>query len=218
VAVIADLEGFTNYHNDAGSLSTLPHYLSYVFRALTVMFNGGELFWIEGNTPPITPLEVCPKHVKYLGDGALYLFRCTSFSDDFPSRLMDRLYYLSRNFELLNNWMSKKHGHSKKYPSHIRFGVARGHTYKLARKNPKMDEYHGVPINLASRLQSFCSRLGVIAASNIGNIDSNDQFRLSEAKNVRSFGNEYVYVPSDELDALDTSIRTTKFTDFVLKN
>lgn len=124
---------------------------------------------------------------------------------------MKRLLYMSSNFKAFNDWVCQRVEYSPRYPERIRFGLAKGHASMLKRIGTPEIEYHGVPINMASRLQAFCKHVGVIASANLCPNPDPVVFSTVTALNIRNFQNETVYIPRADYDLLPLEERG-KFT------
>src|ERR1041385_76943 len=71
VALLYDLEGFSQFFNQPDVQDYVPAFLNYVSAAMGVNLFGGEAYW--ANDATIDPLQIEVVHEKFTGDGALYI-------------------------------------------------------------------------------------------------------------------------------------------------
>jgi len=213
LAVIFDLAGFSTFFNEAGDQEYVPTFLNEVLNTVRIAIGGGEPYWYESKIPA-RALEP-PVHVKFLGDGALYVWKLPEDSAE-AERL--RIYLCNRLFNIHNNF-EKILDHIAEevpvvgLPPSIRFGVASGVLYELTREDGA-SEFIGFPINLASRLQSYCRGLGFIVSAHLGfTTDQLKQFGYSRvvATNVPGFPPQLVLVDENEYKKLDKEVKANLF-------
>ena len=100
-------------------------------------------------------------------------------------------------------------------PSAIRFGLARGTVFELSVLDSSEKEYIGICINLASRLQKYCSTLNFIASARLdipqSELDKHGYLRVV-ATNIKGFPKEIVVLDKNEYSQLDAKIRDSLFT------
>jgi class 3 adenylate cyclase len=220
VILVCDLEGFTRFANRPDVNRYIPLFLNRISRALQTVIYGGEAYWMpsrEPSTQELKPLTIAPVHEKFLGDGALYIWALPEgprdFTPGFVSHLCERLWDLQRNF----NEVRKQALQSipvPELPKRIRFGLARGTVFELARLRSRQREYVGSAINLASRLQHYCKGLDFIASAHVRiprkTLEANGFVRVI-AKGIRGFPKEYVFVDGERFAALREEVRSRRF-------
>jgi len=215
LALIYDLEGFSQFFNQPDVQDYVPKFLNRVSEAMGLIISGGDEYWKEDDPGEMDPL-LRPTHEKFLGDGALYLWIDgpeTPLSEDFVKILCNRLWVLKANF---TNVVKAAYDEIPvvDLPRRIRFGMARGTVYELATRASRQKEYIGFCINLASRLQKYCPELGFIASARIGlpkaTLDANSYLRVA-AKQIKGFPREIVIVDADEYERLDDVVRQQYF-------
>src|SRR5204863_2908169 len=122
-----------------------------------------------GKTYPALPL--LPTHVKFVGDGALYIWTPPKPGDEFGAffinNLLNRLFNLKLYFPAVLEHCAEDVP-VVDLPARIRFGIARGTVFELQHRGSKQKEFIGFCINLANRLQTYCRPLGFIASARIG--------------------------------------------------
>lgn len=227
--MVFDLEGFTQFVNQPGVDDYhITEYLNAVFKAIDVCLLGGTPNWADYPDKKWVPFEVelysKPAHVKFLGDGALYLwarpFDDTDFDLEFMLCLMNRLGSLREDFENILQ-LCPADVQAFNLPERIRFGFARGTVYELSSlpglaKSQK--EYVGSCVNLASRLQNYCPQFGFIASARLGipksELDKNGYIIVS-AKQIRGFQPEKVIVDRREFEDLDQKVKSALFGEVV---
>lgn len=212
LAVIFDLEGFSTFFAQPDVQNYVPRYLNRVFEALNIIFEGGNAYW-KKKDKTITPL-VAPDHAKFLGDGALFLWKVNETIEPRQlAPLLNRLYNLKSNFDQITNACADVVP-VVDLPKAIRFGVARGTVYELTRKDGSGAEYIGYCINLASRLQNYCDQLGFIASARIGmsrEACKRHGYLRVVATKLRGFQRELVIVDRDEYNELPADVRKELF-------
>jgi class 3 adenylate cyclase len=226
--MVFDLEGFTQFVNQPGVDDYhLTEYLNVVFKSVDVCLLGGTPSWADYDEKiwvPFSQVEKYskPSHVKFMGDGALYLwtrpFNNSDFKLEFILLLMNRLATLREDFENVVRLCSDEI-QSFNVPERIRFGFARGTVYelsgqRLAEKSQK--EYVGSCINLASRLQNYCPELGFIASARLAipkSVLDEHGYMVVSAKKIRGFQREKVIVIREEYESLPKKTKTELFMD-----
>jgi len=226
--MVFDLEGFTQFVNqrDVDDYH-ITEYLNGVFKSIDVCLLGGIPFWAKYEEKMWLPFSQVeryskPTHVKFLGDGALYLwtrpFTNSDFKLEFILLLMNRLATLREDFKKVVRLCSDEI-QAFNVPERIRFGFARGTVYelsgqRLAEKSQK--EYVGSCVNLASRLQNYCPQLGFIASARLAipNSDLDEHgYMIVSAKKIRGFQQEKVIVIREEYKSLPKKTKTELFID-----
>jgi class 3 adenylate cyclase len=183
--------------------------------AVEVCINGGTTYWSAQPTE-VKPLdEEPPVHVKFLGDGALYVWR---LPEDPERALRLKVYLCNRLTNLRAGFRHVKERAGEdvpvlKVPSAIRIGIAGGTIYELS-KTDGDKEYIGFPINLASRLQSYCPPLGFIASAHIvlaNELIEKHKYKKVVATRVRGFDEQLVLVNESAYEELDASVKSQLF-------
>jgi class 3 adenylate cyclase len=224
--MVFDLEGFTQFMNQPGVDDYhITEYLNVVFKSIDVCLLGGTPFWAEYDEKRWVPFSEVeryskPAHVKFLGDGALYLwmrpFNNSDFELDFILFLMNRLATLKTDFaDVIEQCPEEIQAFN--LPERIRFGFARGTIYELSPQPSLVEsknEYVGSCINLASRLQNYCPQLGFIASAQLAipkSVLDEHGYMIVSARKIRGFQAEKVIVIRDEYESLDQKVRTELF-------
>lgn len=216
IALIYDLEGFSQFFNQPDVQEYIPRFLNHVSGALNVAFAGGEAFWIDQANKTNVALAFPPSHEKFMGDGCLYLWippAGKSISPDFVAYLCNRLWNIKHRFDRILKSCADDVP-VVEVPQRIRFGLARGTIYKLTRADKSGEEYIGFCINLASRLQKYCAQLGFIASARIGlsepHLAKHGYIKVVATK-LRGFPKEVVIVDRNEYDKLDKTLKDDLF-------
>lgn len=215
VALVFDLQGFSAFFNQPWAKSSTPRYLDMVFSAVTTELFGGRRFW--GDKAQVRHFPH-PVHQKFLGDGMLYIWTPPSgedrFPDDFVPELTRRLAGFREQFPLINEACKGPIPYSFTLPERIRFGLAGGLIYELARRDSSEKEYMGFCVNLASRLQGYCPGLGLVLSAGLQLPDTTiAELGLvrAVATNIKGFEKEDVLVCRDEYEALSEIRRSGHF-------
>jgi len=215
IVLIFDLENFSGFFSQPDVQEYVPKFLNLVLEAVKVCIDGGKAYWLENDSEKNTILSPLPKHIhsKFLGDGALFIWRYNDFKHEQIITLVNRLYNLKLFF-------SKIVANAADIvpvidiPKNIRFGMAAGSVYKLTYNNSIKEEYIGYSINLASRLQSYCREIGFIFSGRL-NIKSTEleenQYVKKVAKKIKGFPREYVIIDKGNFDNLTNEVKTELF-------
>lgn len=215
IVVIYDITGFSKFLNQPDVHEYAPRFLNHISKVMSIIIFGGNRYWekdLEGweALPP-------PVHEKFLGDGALYIWLPPGNAKEFPSlfitNLCNSLWNIQNDFkEILKKCADDIPVYE--IPQGIRFGLTRGTVYELTNRKTHEREYIGFCINLASRLQKYCSALNFIASARIEIPES----KLSKygyikviAKKIRGFPKELVIVDKNEYDELSKETRSDLF-------
>lgn len=170
IAVIFDIAGFSSFFNQPDVHNYIPQYLNHIIKCVEISLFGGKNFWRGDKAENIPPLPVIPVHQKFLGDGVLYVWspkESKSLSKSLILPLTNRLWNIQMQFSEINK-ACVDFIPVAELPSGIRFGVARGTIFELSVENSREKEYIGVCLNLASRLEKYCSGLNFIASARLG--------------------------------------------------
>jgi class 3 adenylate cyclase len=211
VVMIFDLEGFSNFFSQPDVQEYVPKFLNIILDAVDSVINGGDGYWRTG----AKDLVALPKpiHSKFLGDGALYIWRYNDFEYDELITLVNRLYILRLRFSKIL-LKAAEVVPVIDMPKNIRFGIAAGSVYKLTYKDSNKEEFIGYSINLASRLQSYCRDIGFIVSARL-NIKSaeleKDRYLKKVAKNLQGFPKEYVLIDTDDYNGLSDELKADLF-------
>ncbi|MDQ1591499.1 MAG: hypothetical protein QOG71_2126 [Pyrinomonadaceae bacterium] len=216
LVLIFDLEGFTQFCTKPQIERYIPRFLNRVFHLISSAlviddsFNEARLRFPLGGALPV--------HIKFLGDGALLIWKMPTDSPKKVStfiELLNHLYIVKTSYKDLLDECQDEFGISS-LPNKIRFGIATGEVCKLKAGNPNRIEYIGFPINLASRLQSYCRGLGLMASARIG-IDYDHlevlNYRKVSAKKLSGFGSEVVIVDEEDYSSLLSKERSKLFSE-----
>ena len=215
LVLIFDLGGFSKFFAQPDVHQYVPKYLNRIFNCIDICINGGNQYWVEGNRDesPFMP----PVHQKFLGDGGLYIWTFKKGLKEYEKQdiliLVNRLWNLKHYFETIIQYCSDDVPVID-LPNKIRFGLSAGSVHKLTYTNSTLTEYIGYPINLASRLQSYCRDLGFIASGRINlkekELSENNYIKVV-AKNLKGFPKEIVLVDAQEYEDLDSNIKDELF-------
>lgn len=218
VALIYDLGGFSKFFNQPDVQDYVPKFINLVSKAMSIIFFGGVGYWLgeEEKENELDRLQA-PIHEKFLGDGALYLWTPPKGTNTFPSyfiiNLCNNLWNLKNEFDKV----IKKAADEVpvlELPSRVRFGLARGTVYELTHKNSTKKEYIGFCINLASRLQKYCSEFGFIASARIGipekKLQEHGYIKVVATK-IKGFPREIVIIDKEEYEELEDKIKKELF-------
>lgn len=217
IALVYDLEGFSNFYNQPDVQEYIPVYLNIISDSISTCLFGGAAYWQDG--AKYTALSSTPIHEKFMGDGGLYIFTpggLSDFREGFPLALCNRLYMLRKNF----HHVVKKCSDAVPVfaiPQKIRFGLARGSVYKLESLYGGTSEYIGFCINLSSRLQSYCPELGFIISARLkipSKKLSDSGYKTVIATKIKGFPKELVYVDEDEYLKMNAEVRNNLFEEF----
>jgi len=215
LALVFDLEGFSAFFNQPDVSEYVTRFLNHILGAMATVIEGGDQNWIDGSKN-MRALPLQPTHVKFLGDGALYIWTTKEgedFSPAFITTLCNRLFNLKSEFK---NVVARCADDVPvmALPARIRFGLARGSIFELTHVGSSQREYIGFCINLASRLQGYCRELGFVASARVmiptARLTENGYIKVVATK-IRGFPSEIVIVDSSEYEALSESRRAELF-------
>jgi class 3 adenylate cyclase len=217
LAMVFDLQGFSDFFNQADVHEYISVYLNHVFWAVAICIQGGQAYW-SGSSDAYRPLNLPRPALKFMGDGALLVWNESEAAGEFDRAefmfLANRLWTLKSNFAAVNTACLDKVPVAD-LPPRIRFGLARGSIYELHSAGGRV-EHVGFCINLASRLQTYCRELGFIASARIGlQGDALHEHGYCKviAKCIPGFPKEVVIVDRRELEQLDATVRSHLFDD-----
>jgi len=135
------------------------------------------------------------------------------FSTDFITNLCNRLWNIQGFFDNIRKKCAEDIP-VYELPQGIRFGLARGTVYELTNRKTRQHEYIGFCINLASRLQKYCSELDFIASARTeipkSVLDKYGYIKIIATK-LKGFPKEIVIVDKDEYARLAEEIKSDLF-------
>lgn len=208
ISVIFDIVGFSGFFNQPDVHSYIPKYLNHVIKCFEIMLFGGKTFWQKEKAFEMPPLTILPVHRKFLGDGALYIWAPRTsdhITESFIITLTNRLWNIQMQFSQVTD-ACVEFIPVAELPTGIRVGMARGTIYELSVENTTNREYIGVCINLASRLQKYCTGLNFIASARL-NIPSSilekHNYIKVVATKIKGFPKEVVIVDKSEYKQLN---------------
>ncbi len=215
LVMMFDLENFSKFFGQPDVQQYVPKYLNRIFDCIAVEIYGGKQYWDkdQSSLDPLLP----PVHQKFLGDGALYIWTIGRREENYWHQmsviLLNRLWNLKKNFKKIVKTCLDDVP-IVDIPQRIRFGITAGSVYKLTHKNKKETEYIGYCVNLASRLQKYCRKLGFIASARIRisqkMLDKHGYIKVT-AKKLQGFPSEIVIVDKNEYNTLEIDVRNELF-------
>ncbi|MBD3347469.1 MAG: hypothetical protein GF401_20625 [Chitinivibrionales bacterium] len=217
LAVVFDLEGFTDFTRQVDPQLAIPNFISEFFSWLFTNIKEcmidkqqGNVLWAE-----------LPFFSKFTGDGVLFLWKIDMKkiigidSKLSSKKLQDHLQ------RFLCNIVASLYNFCKRYPvflksikgryvdppRQLRCGIARGNVFPIGAGK----DYVGPCINIASRLQKFNGLSFVFSARGIDkrgfNIDFEEVF-VEKQVGIRGIGtHELVYVVKDEFAGLPEELK-----------
>jgi class 3 adenylate cyclase len=218
IVLVFDLEGFSKFFSQPDVQEYVPKFLNYVIHEIDETIKGQKPQWavdIDGNQ---LDLPSFPEllHSKFLGDGAMYIWRYEDFSEKQRLDLISTFWLLKLKFKRIVRRASESIPFLE-LPRKIRFGISAGTVYKLTYEDSHREEYIGYSINLANRLQNYCSEVGFIVSGRL-NIKSSDieggQYKKVIAGRIKGFPQEIVIVDQAEYEELDQNIKSQLFSPF----
>ena len=219
VVVIMDLEDFSRFFTQPDVHLYIPQLLNRIFAAQNICFYGGEAYWIKDE--PILDSLAEPIYSKYLGDGAMFIWKYGAeiggLRELDVERLINRLSLLQKGFQKVLATCVDEVPLSV-LPPRIRFGVSAGSVYQLKYENSEKSEYVGYAINLASRLQNYCRSIGFIASARLEIPEKTLQeagYKKVIAKVLRGFPKEVVIVDAFDYGMMDSREREKLFDSIV---
>jgi hypothetical protein len=218
IAMIYDIAGFSAFFNQPDIHKYMPRYLNHISKCLDICIYGGEQYW-NPNEPELGPLRLLPVHRKFIGDGALYIWApkdATQIRPDFIIPLANRLWNLQRYFENVTLACADEIP-LMELPSAVKFGIARGTVFELSIEGSQTKEYIGICVNLASRLQKYCSGLNFIASARLDIPKSELEkhgYTKAVATCIKGFPKEIIVVDKNEYARLDTEVKSKLFLPF----
>ena len=206
LAVIFDLEGFTQFTRQVDPKLAIPIFVSDFFNWL---FNEIKNEMIITKEPQELWAEL-PFFSKFLGDGVLFLWKIDvdkisnaqedvaeikNIIQDYICNIIATLYDICEKY---STFLSDRDLKYVDPPTRLRCGIARGDVFSLG---PNMD-FVGPCINIASRLQKFHGLSFGISARGIEQNNFHEDRKPDFVKkkvSIRGIGdNEIIYVRADE--------------------
>jgi len=213
VAVIFDLEGFTEFCTRPQVEHRIPQFLNRTSELLCSC--------LDPTFAPDSPYEFSlaglgrPEHVKFLGDGGLIIWALPESPPDQRDSilsLLNRLYVARRSFPDVVEACKEDFGLTA-MPEKLRVGLAAGEILRLASLGGGQ-EFVGFPINLASRLQGYCRGLGFLASARVGipsDFLEEHGFHKVNGRRLRGFAKELLIVDKEDFYALKAKERSFLF-------
>lgn len=170
-ACVVDLQAFTPFCLQEGAATRLNYLLRETFQHLAETFHlrekQAEAF---EEASSFTLVGERPLHFKFLGDGALLLWRlpkAEAESRHMYLELVNRLHIVRYTFHEVRERAIDESGlpESTAMPPSIRVGAARGNVYRVTNRYSGTEEFVGLPLNLAARMEGYCKDLGFMASA-----------------------------------------------------
>jgi len=218
LAVIFDLEGFTNFTKQVDPKLAIPTFISDFFDWLYFKIK----VELSVKNVPSTLWAELPFFSKFLGDGVLFLWKIdvdrisgidthasttelTSLTQQLICNIVGTLHDICRSYD---TFLIERQYSYVNPPSRLRCGIARGDVFSLG----NFKDFIGPCINIASRLQKFHGlSFGVSARGIDNNFFHEDYSRdfLKKKVSIRGIGdNELIYVLKREFNSLSIENKT----------
>lgn len=218
IVLIFDLEGFSKFFSQPDVHEYVPKFLNYVISEIDATIKGGKPHWavdIDGNQMNVPAFPEL-LHSKFLGDGGMYIWQYEDFTEKQRLELISTFWLMKLKFKRIVRKASELIPFLD-IPQKIRFGISAGSVYKLTYEDSHREEYIGYSINLASRLQSYCSDIGFMVSGRL-NIRAADlkggQYKKVIANKIKGFPREIVIVDQVEYEELDENIKNQLFAPY----
>lgn len=217
LAVLFDLEGFTNFTRQVDPQLTTPLFLSdfleWLFKALKKQLIRDEkrgALWAE-----------FPFFGKFMGDGVLFLWRINldkiiqidrslpsndlqSMIQQFITNIVASIFEVCQDYNGFVKMVETQHVDP---PSRLRCGIARGIVIPIG----NWKDFVGPCINIAARLQKFNELSFAFSARGIDSHAFNPsygRFFIKKRVSIRGIGeNELVYVLKEEFEQLPSELK-----------
>ncbi len=218
IVLIFDLEGFSNFFSHPDIEEYVPKLLNLILLEIDATIKGGKPYWAVDIDDEPSPIPTFPEpiHSKFMGDGALYIWRYHDFTEQQRLDLISIFWLLKIKYKRILKRAVEEIPFPD-IPKNIRFGIAAGTIYKLIHEESENEEYIGYSINLASRLESYCRDIGFIVSGRV-NIKYADlqggQYVKLIAKKIKGFPEEIVIVDQKEYEDLEQNIKNDLFKPF----
>ncbi len=208
LAVFLDLEGFSDFCNQADAHLVIPEffsrYLDWLFQTLSEQFREGE-----GNGQ-VRVWGSLPFYAKFLGDGLLFLWD----TDHNPglsgtANVVRNLLAVTQLYEA--QFVRDIRRAVSKPPLRLRCGIARGQIISIGGGA----DYVGACINMAARLQKLSSLSFAVSGRGFDLAKAPEgegtlrSFLMLKEVSLRGIGEqELVYIRKSEFEALSPAERT----------
>lgn len=218
IVLIFDLEGFSKFFSHPDINEYVPKLLNLILGEIDATIKGEKPYWAMDidDEPIVIPAFPELIHSKFLGDGALYIWRYNDFTEQQRLDLISTFWLLKLKYKRILKKATDEIPFPD-IPKNIRFGIAAGTIHQLTYQHSENEEYIGYSINLASRLQNYCSDIGFIVSGRL-NISSADleggQYVKVVAQKIKGFPEEIVIIDKKEYEALAENIKTDLFKPF----
>ena len=215
IILIFDLEDFSKFSSQPDVQQYVHKFLNFIIGEIDKTIKAEEPYWAVDIDEEPMPLVKLPEliHSKFLGDGVLYIWKYSDFTEQQKMELISVFWLLKLKFKRITKKLSEDIPLID-IPKKIRFGISAGTVYKLTYQNSLREEYIGYSINLASRLQNYCSDIGFIVSGRL-NINSSDleggQYIKVVAQKIKGFPHEIVIIDQHEYEELDENIKKQLF-------
>lgn len=200
VVCVFDIEGFTAFCG----LDDAPRRVAPLLKATFNLVDFALSSEDEEDREYLSFQGVAPMHIKFLGDGGLIIWKCPTASGlatEFYLKLLHALYQARTLYRHESSELAGEIG-IPKIPESLRVGVAMGQVLQMKCGPSGLEEYIGVPINLASRLECYCRDLGFLASGRdlkTRDLDDSGFIRVKTKSEPRGFFTTE-FVVADELD------------------
>lgn len=208
LAVIFDLEGFTQFSSQVDPQVTLPDFIAdffnWLFKTIKEVLNAQEdIFWAE-----------LPFFTKFLGDGVLLLWRLDIDKivkikkleeeklgeklNEYICNIIATMYDICKKYnDLFNDNLNKNYCSP---PNKLRCGIARGNVFPIGIDK----DFVGPCINIASRLQKFLNFSFAFSGRGINGAGFESDYEQDFVKiktSIRGIGgNEIIYVLKEDYE------------------
>lgn len=200
VVCIFDIEGFTAFCGLDDASRRVAPLLKSTFDVVDFALSTDD----DEDREYLSFQGVAPIHIKFLGDGGLIIWKCptgSGLATQFYLKLLHALYQARTQYRHESSELAEEIG-IPKIPESLRVGLAMGQVLQMKCGPSGLEEYIGVPINLASRLECYCRDLGFLASGrDLKNRDLDDSgfIRVKTKSEPRGFFTTE-FVVADELD------------------
>jgi len=215
IVLIFDLEDFSKFSSQPDVHMYVHKFLNFVVEEIEKTIKAAQPYWAVDIDEESIPLTKLPDviHSKFLGDGGLYIWRYSDFTDQQKLDLISAFWLMKLKFKRITQRLSEEIPLTE-IPKKIRFGISAGTVYRLMYQSSSREEYVGYSINMASRLQNYCSDIGFIVSGRL-NINASDlegdQYTRVVAQKIKGFPQEIVIVDQQEFEELDENIKKQLF-------
>jgi len=207
LVIVYDLENFTSFLETPDIQRAALKYLNHIDENVCgAIYGGGEPFYDWGEDAALTEHVIDPIHRKFLGDGAMMIFDLTNVAtakyQSILHNLINRAWNVKTNFGKLND-LAREFMPTAKMPPRIRIGITFGTMYELTQANGE-NEYLGIPINMAARLQKYSGKTAFLVSARVDLppkwFEEQKYIKVRPLK-LRNGKNEYLYIDHKDLKA-----------------